>query len=69
MKVHVEITDALQPIGAGVGAVLQVREVLRVLQQHEKRPSDLETKAVYLARKKAKANIFVFTDRKMYSFA
>jgi thymidine phosphorylase len=51
MKVHVEITPALQPIGSGVGAVLQVREVLRVLQQHEKRPMDLEKKAVYLASK------------------
>ena len=35
----------------GVGAVLQVREVLRVLQQHAKRPMDLETKAVFLASK------------------
>ncbi|MFA7718111.1 MAG: hypothetical protein WC875_05330, partial [Candidatus Absconditabacterales bacterium] len=51
MKVHVEITEALQPIGAGVGAVLQVREVLRVLQQHKLRPADLEEKAVYLASK------------------
>ncbi len=51
MKVHVEITPALQPIGSGVGAVLQVREVLRVLQQHTKRPMDLEKKAVYLASK------------------
>jgi len=51
MKVHVEITDALQPIGAGVGAVLQVREVLRVLQQHPSRPSDLEAKAILLASK------------------
>ena len=51
MKVHVEITPALQPIGAGVGAVMQVREVLRVLQQHAKRPLDLEKKAVYLASK------------------
>ena len=51
MKVHVEITPALQPIGAGVGAVLQVREVLRVLQQHTQRPLDLEKKAVYLASK------------------
>jgi thymidine phosphorylase len=51
MKVHVEITDALQPIGAGVGAVLQVREVLRVLQQHEKRPMDLEKKALHLCAK------------------
>jgi len=30
---------------------LQVREVLRVLQQHEKRPDDLEKKAVFLASK------------------
>jgi thymidine phosphorylase len=51
MKVHVELTDALEPIGAGVGAVLQVREVLRVLQQHGKRPMDLEKKALYLAAK------------------
>ncbi len=51
MKVHVEMTPALQPIWAGVWAVLQVREVLRVLQQHPKRPMDLEKKAVYLASK------------------
>lgn len=51
MKVHVELTSALEPIGAGVGAVLQVREVLRVLQQHPKRPGDLEKKALYLASK------------------
>lgn len=51
MKVHVEITPALEPIGSGVGAVMQVREVLRVLQQHELRPMDLQNKAVYLASK------------------
>jgi thymidine phosphorylase len=51
MKVHVEITPALQPIGAGIGAVMQVREVLRVLQQHELRPMDLQNKAVLLASK------------------
>jgi thymidine phosphorylase len=51
MKVHVEITKADQPIGAGIGAVLQVREVLRVLQQHELRPIDLQTKAIYLSSK------------------
>ena len=51
MKFHVEITDASQPIGAGIGAVMQVREVLRVLQQHEFRPMDLQNKAVFLASK------------------
>lgn len=30
---------------------MQVREVLRVLQQHPQRPADLEKKAVYLASK------------------
>lgn len=51
MKMHVEITDALQPIGAGIGAVMQVREVLRVLQQHSARPMDLEQKAIHLCAK------------------
>lgn len=49
IKTEVAITKAEQPIGNGIGAVLQVREVLRVLQQHEKRPLDLEEKALELA--------------------
>ena len=51
MKMTVQITPANEVIGNGVGAVLQVREVLRVLQQHAKRPLDLEAKAVFLASK------------------
>jgi len=51
MKMKVEITDAKQPIGAGIGPTLQTREVLRVLEQHPKRPIDLENKALYLASK------------------
>lgn len=51
MKVHVEITKANQPIWAWVWPALQVREVLRVLQQHELRPIDLQNKAVYLCAK------------------
>jgi thymidine phosphorylase len=51
MKMSVQITPAMEVIGNGVGAVLQVREVLRVLQQHEKRPLDLETKSIHLAAK------------------
>ena len=51
MKVHVEITKANQPIWAWVWPALQVREVLRVLQQHELRPVDLQNKAVYLSSK------------------
>ena len=49
IKTEVAITKAEQPIGNGIGAVLQVREVLRVLQQHALRASDLEGKALDLA--------------------
>lgn len=48
MKMRVELTQAKEPIGAGVGPHLQVREVLRVLQQHENRPMDLQEKALHL---------------------
>ena len=51
MKMTVQITPANEVIGNGVWAILQVREVLRVLQQHAKRPLDLEAKAVFLASK------------------
>lgn len=49
MKVTVALTDAFEPIGAGIGANLQVREVLRVLQQHKDRPMDLEEKSIHLS--------------------
>lgn len=49
IKTEVALTKAEQPIGNGIGAVLQVREVLRVLQQHPLRPLDLEEKALDLA--------------------
>ncbi len=51
MKMTVQATKADQPIWAWIWWVLQVREVLRVLQQHENRPLDLEEKAVFLSSK------------------
>lgn len=51
MKMSVQITQANEVIWNGVWAVLQVREVLRVLQQHPNRPKDLEDKIIYLAWK------------------
>ncbi len=51
MKVFVEITEAKEPIWSGIWATLQVREVLRVLQQHELRPMDLQNKALHLSSK------------------
>jgi len=49
MKIKVVLTDWTQPIGRWVWAVLQVREVLRILQQDENRSLDLEKKAIFLA--------------------
>jgi thymidine phosphorylase len=51
MKVSVQITEANEVIWNGVGAILQVREVLRILQQHPDRAKDLENKIIYLAWK------------------
>jgi len=51
MKMSVQITEAKEPIWNWVWAVMQVREVLRILQQHDKRPIDLEKKAMFLSSK------------------
>ena len=51
MKMTIQITPANEVIGNWVGAILQVREVLRVLQQHQNRPKDLEAKAMFLTWK------------------
>lgn len=45
----VMITKADEVIGNGVGASLQVREVLRILQQHPERAMDLQNKILDLA--------------------
>ncbi len=49
MKVKVAMIEAKQPIGQGIGPALEARDVLRVMQQKEYRPKDLEEKAVKLA--------------------
>ncbi|NMC51250.1 AMP phosphorylase [Candidatus Kuenenbacteria bacterium] len=51
IKVEVEMLEAKEPVGAGVGPALEARDVLRVLQQHKLRPIDLEKKGVYLSGK------------------
>jgi AMP phosphorylase len=43
------ITDGSQPIGNGIGAVLEIKDVLSVLKQTKSRPLDLEKKALYLS--------------------
>jgi AMP phosphorylase len=49
MRVQVEILEAEEPVGRGVGPALEARDVLRVLQQKSLRPMDLEEKSIHLA--------------------
>jgi AMP phosphorylase len=49
MKVVVKFDSAKEPIGQGIGPALEARDVVRVLQQTDDRPMDLEKKAIGLA--------------------
>lgn len=49
IKIKVIKTLSLDPIGQGIGPSLEARDVLRVLQQKDIRPFDLEKKSVRLA--------------------
>ena len=45
------LTDGSQPIGNGVGPILEVRDALSILKQEQGRPLDLEKKSLMLAGK------------------
>ena len=49
MKMKVVITSADQPIGRGIGPVLEARDVIQVLKNEEDAPKDLRDKAIDLA--------------------
>lgn len=49
MKIRVFIHKTQEPAGRGIGPLLEVREALRVLEQHPNKPLDLETRALDLA--------------------
>ena len=49
MKVHVIITDGSQPIGNGVGPLLEAEDVMAVLRNDPLAPQDLKEKAVFMA--------------------
>jgi thymidine phosphorylase len=51
LGIHLEvvITDGRQPIGRGIGPVLEVRDVVRVLQNDPEAPIDLREKSLRLA--------------------
>ena len=49
IKLEVVMSRTIEPVGRGIGPALEARDVLRVLQQKDYRPSDLEKKSVKLA--------------------
>jgi thymidine phosphorylase len=51
MGLHVEvtITDGAQPVGRGIGPVLEARDVMAVLENRPDAPADLRAKAIRLA--------------------
>lgn len=49
IKIRIFPRRTLEPAGRGIGPLLEVREALRVLQQKENKPLDLETRALDLA--------------------
>jgi thymidine phosphorylase len=49
LQLDVMITDGSQPIGNGIGPVLEARDVMRVLRKHPAAPADLREKALRLA--------------------
>lgn len=49
IKIRIIIHKTDQPAGRGIGPMLETREALRVLQQKENRPLDLETRSLNLA--------------------
>lgn len=49
LTLDVVITDGRQPVGAGIGPVLEARDVMRVLENDPRAPVDLRQKALRLA--------------------
>ena len=49
LTIDVVITDGRQPIGNGIGPVLEARDVMRVLQNDPDAPNDLRQKSLRLA--------------------
>lgn len=49
LEVDVVITDGSEPIGNGVGAMLEARDVMKILRNREDAPQDLLEKSLFLA--------------------
>lgn len=49
IKLKVLVHETPQPVGQGIGPVLECVDALRVLEQHPHRPIDLEDRSIHLA--------------------
>jgi thymidine phosphorylase len=49
LEIEVVITDGLQPVGRGIGPVLEARDVMQVLRNDPAQPRDLREKSLQLA--------------------
>ena len=49
MKVKVIITDGSEPIGRGIGPLLEAKDVIKVLRDTSNAPQDLREKSLYMA--------------------
>jgi putative thymidine phosphorylase len=48
-KIKVILTDGNHPIGKGIGPSLEMRDILKVLNQDKDKPLDLESKSLFLS--------------------
>jgi AMP phosphorylase len=49
IKTVIVLTRGDQPVGQGVGSVLEMKDILSVLRQEKSRPIDLENRSIFLA--------------------
>lgn len=49
LELEVIITDGSQPVGNGIGPILEARDVMQVLQNHPNAPVDLKEKSLQMA--------------------
>ena len=51
LDIRIVMTDGLQPVGRGIGPVLEARDVLSVLRREKNAPQDLRERSLFLAAK------------------
>jgi len=49
MNIKCVLTDGTNPVGRGIGPLLEIRDILSVLKRERKRPLDLEKKSIFLS--------------------